>query len=222
MGHHQARFPGNIRTHTHTHTHTLTHTSYGFKINGTSLCELYILILSHFGFILCRNSYSSSHSHSKNMSFRTSSLHSFPGESDLYPPLDTEDQYGKKTLPSPSMWRLLKLNTPEWPYALLGTVGAIMAGVETPLFALAISQVLVSFYSPDISYLKQEVRKVALIFSAATIATVFIYVLQHYFFTLTGERLTVRVREKMFTGESLSIMNRACWKLTMLVNQLYM
>ena len=76
-----------------------------------------------------------------------------------------------------------------------------MAGVETPLFALAISQVLVSFYSPDIAYLKHEVRKVAFIFSAATVVTVFIYVLQHYFFTLTGERLTVRVRAKMFSGE---------------------
>ena len=135
------------------------------------------------------------------MSFRTASLHSFPGESDLYPPVDLEDRYGRNTLSSPSLWRLLKLNKPEWPYALLGTLGAIMAGVETPLFALAISQVLVSFYSPDIAYLKHEVRKVAFIFSAATVVTVFIYVLQHYFFTLTGERLTVRVRAKMFSGE---------------------
>lgn len=78
-----------------------------------------------------------------------------------------------------------------------------MAGVETPLFALAISQILVSFYSPDIAYLKHEVRKVAFIFSAATVATVLIYVLQHYYFTLAGERLTVRVREKMFSGQLL-------------------
>eukprot|EP00250_Pteridium_aquilinum_P013715 c21526_g1_i1 orf=740-4684(+) len=146
-----------------------------------------------------RNSYTSSHS--KNMSFRTStSLHSFPGESDLYPPVDLEDRYLRSSLPAPSMWRLLKLNLPEWPYAVLGSLGAIMAGVETPLFALAISQILVSFYNPDIAHLKHEVRKVAFIFSAATIATVLIYVLQHYFFTLAGERLTVRVREKMFSA----------------------
>jgi ABC-type multidrug transport system fused ATPase/permease subunit len=138
------------------------------------------------------------------MSFRTASLHSFPGESDLYPPIDPEDRYrggSKAPPPPPSLWRLLKLNAPEWPYALLGTIGAVMAGVETPLFALAISQVLVSFYSPDIAYLKHEVRKVAFIFSAAVVATVLIYVLQHYFFTLTGERLTVRVRAKMFSGQ---------------------
>ncbi|KAH7427129.1 hypothetical protein KP509_10G031400 [Ceratopteris richardii] len=144
-----------------------------------------------------RNSYTSSHS--KNMSFRTvNSIHSFPGESDLYPPIDLEDRYLKSSHPAPSIWRLLKLNLPEWPYGLLGSIGAIMAGVETPLFALAISQVLVSFYSPDVSYLKHEVRKVAYIFSAATVATVLIYVLQHYFFTLAGERLTMRVRENMF------------------------
>lgn len=75
-----------------------------------------------------------------------------------------------------------------------------MAGVETPLFALAISQILVTFYNPDSTYLKHEVRKVAFIFAGASVATVFIYILQHYFFTLTGERLTVRVREKMFSA----------------------
>lgn len=92
------------------------------------------------------------------------------------------------------------MNLPEWPHACLGTLGAILAGVETPLFALAISQILISFYNPNVSYLKLEVRKVTLIFAGASVATVFIYILQHYFFTVVGERLTVRVREKMFAG----------------------
>lgn len=149
---------------------------------------------------MSRNSHTSSLSHSKNLSFRTPSMRSFAGESDLYPPVDYEDRHTSSRLPAPSMWRLFKLNIPEWPFAALGTLGAIMAGVETPLFALAISQILVTFYNPDSTYLKHEVRKVAFIFAGASVATVFIYVLQHYFFTLTGERLTVRVREKMFSA----------------------
>lgn len=91
------------------------------------------------------------------------------------------------------------MNSPEWPYAVLGSIGAIMAGGETPLFALAISQMLVTFYNPDHDYVRHEVRKICLIFAAATIVTVLIYVLQHYFFGLMGEILTMRVRKKLFS-----------------------
>jgi hypothetical protein len=115
---------------------------------------------------------------------------------------NTEVPKLKESLPAlrPSFWRLLKLNRPEWPYAVLGTLGAIMAGVETPFFALAISEVLITFYSPDKQHIKHEVRRIALIFSGAAIATVLIYLLQHYFYTLMGERLTRRIREMTFSG----------------------
>lgn len=115
---------------------------------------------------------------------------------------NTEVPKLKESLPAlrPSFWRLLKLNRPEWPYAVLGTLGAIMAGVETPFFALAISEVLITFYSPDKQHIKHEVRRIALIFSGAAIATVLIYLLQHYFYTLMGERLTRRIREMTFSA----------------------
>jgi ATP-binding cassette subfamily B (MDR/TAP) protein 1 len=103
----------------------------------------------------------------------------------------------------PSMWRLYKLNSPEWPYALLGSIGATMAGIETPLFALAISQMLITFYNPDHAYVRREVRTICIIFSGATGVTVGIYLLQHYFYGIMGERLTMRVRELMFKGTNL-------------------
>jgi ATP-binding cassette subfamily B (MDR/TAP) protein 1 len=102
------------------------------------------------------------------------------------------------------MWRLMKLNAPEWPYAFLGSLGAIMAGCQTPLFALAISQMLVTFYNPVAAYVRHEVAKICFIFAAATVVTVGIYVLQHYFFGLTGEHLTMRIRELMFQCKELS------------------
>lgn len=43
--------------------------------------------------------------------------------------------------PRPSFWRLLALNKPEWPYLLLGTIGAIAAGLVNPFWALIVSQV---------------------------------------------------------------------------------
>ncbi|XP_048332309.2 ABC transporter B family member 13 isoform X2 [Ziziphus jujuba] len=101
---------------------------------------------------------------------------------------------------TPSIWELLKLNAPEWPYALLGSVGAILAGMEAPLFALGITHILTAFYSPHASQVKHEVERVSIIFVGAAVATIPIYLLQHYFYTLMGERLTSRVRLFMFSA----------------------
>ncbi|GKU90128.1 hypothetical protein SLEP1_g4168 [Rubroshorea leprosula] len=102
--------------------------------------------------------------------------------------------------PTPSIWKLLKLNAPEWPYAVLGSIGAILAGMEAPLFALGITHVLTAFYSPHESQIKQEVDRVALIFVGVAVLTILIYLLQHYFYTLMGESLTTRVRLSMFSA----------------------
>lgn len=109
----------------------------------------------------------------------------------------------KNLVYAPSIWDLLKLNAPEWPYAVLGSIGAVFAGMEAPLFALGITHILTAFYSPDVSHMKQEVQKVALIFVGLAIATIPIYLLQHYFYTLMGELLTTRIRLSMFSGSFL-------------------
>lgn len=116
-----------------------------------------------------------------------------------------ELQSSDRGLPSntasiPSILDLLKLNAPEWPYAVLGSVGAVMAGMEAPLFALGITHILTAFYSPHGSQIKQEVDRVALIFVGVAVVTIPIYLLQHYFYSLMGERLTARVRLLMFSG----------------------
>ncbi|KAJ4834347.1 ABC transporter B member 14 [Turnera subulata] len=102
--------------------------------------------------------------------------------------------------PKPSIWELLKLNAPEWPYAVLGSVGAILAGMEAPIFALGISHILTALYNPDASEMKHEVLRMAFIFIGLGVVTIPIYLLQHYFYTLMGERLTTRVRLSMFSA----------------------
>ncbi|XP_022141195.1 ABC transporter B family member 13-like isoform X3 [Momordica charantia] len=110
--------------------------------------------------------------------------------------------------PSPSIWELLKLNAPEWPYAVLGSLGAILAGVQAPLFALGITHVLSAFYSPHHSQIKEEVQHIAFVFIGVAILTIPIYLLQHYFYTLMGERLTARVRLLLF---SAILSNEVAW-----------
>lgn len=38
--------------------------------------------------------------------------------------------------------RILKFNAPEWPYMLIGAVGAAVNGSVTPLYAFLFSQIL--------------------------------------------------------------------------------
>ncbi|KAI7731678.1 hypothetical protein M8C21_005585 [Ambrosia artemisiifolia] len=101
---------------------------------------------------------------------------------------------------APSIWDLVKLNKPEWPYAMMGSLGAILAGMQAPLFALGITYILTSFYSGQNSKIKEDVERASFIFVAAGVVTIPIYMLQHYFYTLMGERLTTRVRLSMFSA----------------------
>lgn len=144
---------------------------------------------------------------SRNSSFRehpasprNSSFQELPHSQNHQQELQPSDQNLSPTNPTPSIWELLKLNAPEWPYAVLGSVGAVLAGMEAPLFAFGITHILTAFYSPDASQMKHEVQRVALVFVGAAIVTIPIYLLQHYFYTLMGERLTTRVRLSMFSG----------------------
>ncbi|KAG7593128.1 ABC transporter type 1 transmembrane domain superfamily [Arabidopsis thaliana x Arabidopsis arenosa] len=113
----------------------------------------------------------------------------------------TESDSNDKDFSSSSMiWELVKLNSPEWPYALLGSIGAVLAGAQTPLFSMGIAYVLTAFYSPFPNAIKRDVEKVAILFVGAGIVTAPIYLLQHYFYTLMGERLTSRVRLSLFSA----------------------
>jgi len=123
----------------------------------------------------------------------------------------------------PSLMRLIKLNSPEWPYALLGSIGAMMAGWKTPLAALGMGDILVSFYSFRESYIKLQVRKICLLFTGAIPVTIIVFLMQNYFFEVMGERLTIRVREKMLSCELVSATTCTIFSLlhAMMISGLY-
>ncbi|KAJ7981612.1 ABC transporter B family protein [Quillaja saponaria] len=98
---------------------------------------------------------------------------------------------------SPSQWRLLKMNAPEWKTAVLGCLGAIGSGSVQPINAYCVGLLISVYFEPDSSKMKSKSRVLALIFLGLGVLAFITSILQHYNFAIMGERLTKRVREKL-------------------------
>ncbi|XP_019702682.1 ABC transporter B family member 2 isoform X2 [Elaeis guineensis] len=96
-----------------------------------------------------------------------------------------------------SVKRLYSMVAPDWIFGVFGTIGALVAGSQMPLFALGVTQALVSYYM-GWETTQREVKKIAILFCCGAVLTVIFHVIEHLNFGIMGERLTLRVREKMF------------------------
>ncbi|KAK4802970.1 hypothetical protein SAY86_001173 [Trapa natans] len=98
-----------------------------------------------------------------------------------------------------SSGRLYSMVGPDWPYGLVGTICALIAGAQMPLFALGVSQALVAYYM-GWETTQREVKKISLLFCGASVITVIVHGITHCSFGIMGERLTLRVRLMMFSA----------------------
>ncbi|XP_011018527.1 PREDICTED: ABC transporter B family member 2-like isoform X2 [Populus euphratica] len=98
-----------------------------------------------------------------------------------------------------SLKRLYSMVGPDWIYGIVGTIGAFVAGSLMPLFALGVTQALVAFYM-DWDMTRHEVKKIAILFCCGAVISVIFYGIEHLSFGIMGERLTLRVREMMFSA----------------------
>ncbi|KAL4197759.1 hypothetical protein AMTRI_Chr04g252710 [Amborella trichopoda] len=96
--------------------------------------------------------------------------------------------------------RLLKLNMPEWPYALLGAVGSVLSGFIGPTFAIIMSNMIEVFYYRDPAAMESKTREFVFMYIGAGLYAVIAYLVQHYFFSIMGENLTTRVRRMMLAA----------------------
>ncbi|KAH9616317.1 hypothetical protein KSS87_002907 [Heliosperma pusillum] len=95
--------------------------------------------------------------------------------------------------------RLISMVGPDWRYGVFGSICCFMAGAEMPLFALGVTQALVSYYMEwDVT--RTQIRKIAFLFCGGAVITIFNHGAAHTCFGIMGERLTLRVREKMFSA----------------------
>ncbi|CAL1372966.1 unnamed protein product [Linum trigynum] len=99
-----------------------------------------------------------------------------------------------------SFWRLAKMNSPEWGYALVGSIGSIVCGSLSAFFAYVLSAVMSVYYSPSHAYMIREIAKYCYLLIGLSSAALIFNTLQHSFWDIVGENLTKRVREKMLAA----------------------
>ncbi|RID67208.1 hypothetical protein BRARA_D02299, partial [Brassica rapa] len=99
-----------------------------------------------------------------------------------------------------SFLRLAKMNSPEWKYALLGSIGSVVCGSLSAFFAYVLSAVLSIYYNPNHEYMIKQIGKYCYLLIGLSSTALIFNTLQHSFWDIVGENLTKRVREKMFTA----------------------
>ncbi|XP_058748881.1 ABC transporter B family member 9-like [Vicia villosa] len=95
------------------------------------------------------------------------------------------------------LMRLAKLNKPEVPVILLGSIAAIIHGVVFPIFGLLFSSVISMFFKPP-DQQRKESRLWALLYVGLGLVTLVVFPLQNYFFGIAGGKLIERVRSLTF------------------------
>ncbi|KAA8522036.1 hypothetical protein F0562_012650 [Nyssa sinensis] len=101
--------------------------------------------------------------------------------------------------PHVSARRLYSMVGSDWTYGVFGAICALIAGAQMPLFALGITHALVSYYM-DWDTTRHEVKKISFLFCGGAAISVIVHAFEHLCFGIMGERLTLHVREMMFSA----------------------
>uniref|UniRef100_A0A8C9WI79 ATP-binding cassette, sub-family B (MDR/TAP), member 11a n=1 Tax=Scleropages formosus TaxID=113540 RepID=A0A8C9WI79_SCLFO len=103
---------------------------------------------------------------------------------------DSGDSTEEQAKPAP-VSRILKYNRPEWPYMLLGSLGAAINGSVSPIYA-----VLFIFYCLKMQ--RNQINGICILFIIVAVLSFFSQFLQGYAFGKSGELLTRRLRKLGF------------------------
>ncbi|XP_034041907.1 bile salt export pump-like, partial [Thalassophryne amazonica] len=109
----------------------------------------------------------------------------------------SKDDPDEHVEPAP-LARILKYNQPEWPYMLLGALGAAVNGSVSPIYAVLFSQILGTFAIPDLNEQRRQIDGICVLFCLLAVCSFFSHFLQGYSFAKSGELLTCRLRKLGF------------------------
>lgn len=105
---------------------------------------------------------------------------------------------GKEIAPKKApVGRLVKLNKPEFPVLLMGSLSAAVHGVLFPMFGLLISSAIQAFYEPP-HKLRKDTRFWGLMCVVLGIISVISIPLEYFLFGVAGGKLVERIRSLSF------------------------
>ncbi|XP_076435094.1 ATP-dependent translocase ABCB1-like [Babylonia areolata] len=104
----------------------------------------------------------------------------------------------KEELPNAPFTRLMRMNAPEWVYILLGCIAAILNGGVQPSFAVIFSKIIAVFAETDQDKQEKDILMYSLLLLGLGFVSLASMFMQSYFFAVSGENLTVRVRDLTF------------------------
>uniref|UniRef100_A0A8C7K183 ATP-binding cassette, sub-family B (MDR/TAP), member 11a n=1 Tax=Oncorhynchus kisutch TaxID=8019 RepID=A0A8C7K183_ONCKI len=109
----------------------------------------------------------------------------------------SKEEAEERVEPAP-VARILKYNKSEWPYMLLGSIGAAINGSVNPIYAILFSQILGTFSIRDLDEQRAQINGICILFCAVAVTSFFSLFLQGYAFGKSGELLTRRLRKVGF------------------------
>uniref|UniRef100_A0A8D3E3K8 ATP-binding cassette, sub-family B (MDR/TAP), member 4 n=1 Tax=Scophthalmus maximus TaxID=52904 RepID=A0A8D3E3K8_SCOMX len=95
-------------------------------------------------------------------------------------------------VPPVSFLKVLRLNLPEWPYIVVGTICAVINGAMQPAFAIIFSKIIT--VEPDQEIVRQRSTLFSLLFAAIGGVSFVTMFLQGFCFGKSGEILTLKLR----------------------------
>ena len=93
---------------------------------------------------------------------------------------------------------MFSLNSPEWPYILIGCIAGIVNGGTNPLFAIILSNVLDVFSKCSIDEQREGIIFYSLSFVGIGVVAFLSNWTYSIMFATSGENMTKRIRSKCF------------------------
>lgn len=97
-----------------------------------------------------------------------------------------------------SLMRIVKMNSPEWPYILIGSLASIIMGCAFPLFAIIFGDILEALSEEDPANVRSKSNMYSMYFAITGVVVGTATFLTIYTFSIAGENLTERLRGLAF------------------------
>lgn len=97
-----------------------------------------------------------------------------------------------------NLFKILRYARPEWMYIVLAIIAALIQGAVMPAFSLFFSQIIKVFSNPDRDQMKSDGHFWALMFLVLAAVQGTSMLFQCTLFGIAAERLTMRIRSKVY------------------------